>query len=123
MRGQGGLGPDGQREAVRGHLDAGGWTLLGEFIDVESGKAVNHSQPRFATELARPAGATVPTSKLDRLSRGCSLPAWLAEGSVGLVAVDMPNANNFMIGIMAPVQQQEWEASAAGMARHCLAST
>jgi DNA invertase Pin-like site-specific DNA recombinase len=38
-QGKSGLGLEAQREAVLGYLDGGRWSLVQEFVEVESGKA------------------------------------------------------------------------------------
>ena len=40
-QGKSGLGLDAQRTAVMGYLNGGGWRLLGEFTEVETGKGRN----------------------------------------------------------------------------------
>src|SRR5687768_13483238 len=43
-QGQSGLGLEAQREAVAAFLDGGDWTLLAEFVEVETGK--NNERPQ-----------------------------------------------------------------------------
>jgi DNA invertase Pin-like site-specific DNA recombinase len=49
-------------------------------------------------------------AKLDRLSRDAHFLLGLQKAGVKFTAVDMPDANNLTVGIMALVAQQEREA-------------
>jgi DNA invertase Pin-like site-specific DNA recombinase len=60
--------------------------------------------------LARLTGATLVIAKLDRLSRNAAFLLTLRDSGVRFLAVDMPEANDLTVGIMALVAQQEREA-------------
>ena len=72
-QGRSALGLEAQREAVTRFVAAEGFELLGEHIEVETGKgsdALNRRPVlRAAMEQARKAKAAVCVAKLDRLSR------------------------------------------------------
>ena len=94
-QGKSGLGLDAQRTAVMGYLNGGGWRLLGEFTEVETGKGRNalarRPQLRAALEACRKQKATLLIAKLDRLARNVHFvfrSSW--KVGVGLVAADMP---------------------------------
>jgi len=55
-------------------------------------------------------GATLIVAKLDRLSRDAAFLMQLQNSGASFVAVDMPGANSFTVGVMALVAQQEREA-------------
>ncbi len=55
-------------------------------------------------------GATLVIAKLDRLSRNAAFLLVLWDSGVRFVAVDMPEANDLTVGIMALVAQAEREA-------------
>ncbi|NPD68708.1 recombinase family protein [Lichenicola cladoniae] len=113
-QGQSGLGLAAQSAAVQAYLNGGDWKLLGQFTDVESGKAAdNRPELAKAMELAKLTGSTLVIAKLDRLSRNAAFLMNLADAGVDFVAVDMPNANRLTVGIMALVAQQEREAISA----------
>lgn len=109
-QGQSGLGLDGQRAAVRGYLHTMPSALLAEFTEVESGKTANRPQLIAAMAECRMTGATLLIAKLDRLSRDAHFLLGLQKAGVVFEAVDLPGANNFTVGIMALVAQQEREA-------------
>ena len=112
-QGKSGRGLEARRNAVTDYLNGGKWTLLGEFVEVESGK--NADRPKLAAAMAecRLTGATLVIAKLDRLSRDASFLIGLDKAGLDFVAADMPNANRLTVGIMALVAQQEREAISA----------
>jgi DNA invertase Pin-like site-specific DNA recombinase len=109
-QGQSGLGLEAQRKAVTDYLNGGKWTLVAEFVEVESGSKDDRPKLADAMSLARAHGATLLIAKLDRLSRDAHFLLGLQKAGVSFVAVDMPQANALTIGIMALVAQQEREA-------------
>lgn len=109
-QGKSGLGLEAQRASVAGYLNGGAWKLLGEHIEVESGKLATRPQLSAALHLCKVTGATLIVAKLDRLSRDAHFLIGLQNAGVDFVAVDMPHANKLTVGIMALVAQQEREA-------------
>ena len=89
-------------------MDGGGWTLLGEYVEVESGKR-HDNRPKLEAALdhAQAAGATLVIAKLDRLSRDAHFLLGLQKAGVRFVAADMPQANELTIGVLAMVAQHE----------------
>ena len=63
-----------------------------------------------ALHLAKVTGATLVIAKLDRLSRNAAFLLTLRDSGVRFSAVDLPEANDLTVGIMALVAQQEREA-------------
>jgi len=108
-QGQSGLGLDAQRHAVTNWLNGGNHQLLGEFTDVETGKHANRPELTNAMEQCKLTGATLVIAKLDRLSRDAAFLIGLQKSGIKFVAVDMPDANNLTIGIMAVMAQHERE--------------
>lgn len=106
-QGRSGLGLDAQKVAVREWLNGGDWQLVGEFQDVESGKRNDRAGLQAALEASRLRGATLVIAKLDRLSRDAAFLLTLQNGGVKFIAVDMPEANELTVGIMAVVAQAE----------------
>jgi DNA invertase Pin-like site-specific DNA recombinase len=109
-QGRSGLGLEAQRASVAQYCGGRGCEVVGEFVEVESGK--NNERPELAKalHLAKVTGATLVVAKLDRLSRNVAFLAALQESGARFVAADMPEANELTIHIMAAVAQAERKA-------------
>lgn len=107
-QGESGLGLDAQRTAVAEYLNGGRWKLAAEFTETESGKD-DRNRPALQEALAacRRWRATLVIAKLDRLSRDAHFLTGLHKAGVKFVAVDMPEANEMVVTIMAAVAQAE----------------
>lgn len=105
-----GLGLEAQRAAVAGYLNGGDWKLVQELVEVESGKHNDRPALANALRLCRKHRATLVIAKLDRLARNVHFISGLMESGVDFIAVDMPQANRFVVHIMAAVAEQEAEA-------------
>jgi DNA invertase Pin-like site-specific DNA recombinase len=106
-QGQSGLGLEAQRFAVQTFSQ--GATLLGEFVEVESGKKNQRPQLAAAIALAKTKGATLLIAKLDRLSRNAGFIFQLRDTGVDFLCCDMPDANTLTVGIFAVLAQHERE--------------
>lgn len=110
-QGMSGLGLDAQREAVSRYLNGGDWELVGEFTETETGKGadalVKRPQLRAALQACRENGARLLIAKLDRLARNVHFVSGLMESKVKFVAVDMPDANELTVHIMAAFAEHE----------------
>jgi DNA invertase Pin-like site-specific DNA recombinase len=106
-----GLGLEAQREAVARYLSNASGTLLTEFCEVETGKGANalakRPELRKALDQCRKLGAVLVIAKLDRLARNVHFVSGLMESRVRFVAVDMPEANELTIHIMAAFAEHE----------------
>ncbi|HEX2554368.1 MAG TPA: recombinase family protein [Microvirga sp.] len=122
-QGVSGLGLEAQKEAVRQYLNGGQWTLVGEFTEVESGKRNDRPKLAESLRLCRIQGATLVVAKLDRLSRDAAFLLNLQAAGVRFVAVDMPEANELTVGIMAVVAQAERKMISARTKAALAAST
>lgn len=111
QQGRSGLGVEAQREAVSCYLNGGKWKLIEEVVEVESGKR-SDNRPKLAEAmmLCRAHRATLLVAKLDRLARNVAFISALMESGVKFQAVDMPDANNFNVHIMAAVAEYEAKA-------------
>ena len=112
-QGQSGLGLEAQRQAVAEHLNGGSWSLLREFVEVESGSRNDRPQLAAAIAECRLTGATLVIAKIDRLSRNAAFLIGLRDAGIAFVAADMPNANALTVGILALVAENEREAISA----------
>src|SRR6516225_4938251 len=106
-QGQSGLGLEAQRKAVTDWLDGGRWQLVAEFVETESGADNARPQLTAAMATARAHGATLVIAKIDRLSRDAHFLLGLQKAGVRFVAVDMPEANEMVVGIMAVIAEGE----------------
>jgi DNA invertase Pin-like site-specific DNA recombinase len=111
-QGMSGLGLEAQRAAVSAHA-AGRGDLVAEFVEIESGK--NNARPELqrALQEAKRQGAVLVIAKLDRLARNVAFIAKLLESGADIEAADLPNANKFLLHIMAAVAEQEASAISA----------
>jgi DNA invertase Pin-like site-specific DNA recombinase len=112
-QGKSGLGLDAQRQAVVDYLDGGKWTLLEEFVEVESGKRNDRPELEKALAACKKHRAKLVIAKLDRLSRNLAFIAMLMDGKVDFVCCDNPNATKFTIHILAAVAEHERDAISA----------
>jgi hypothetical protein len=106
-QGRSGLGLDAQREAVERYLNGGNWQLVGEAIEIESGKRNDRPKLVEALRLCRIHKATLIIAKLDRLARNVAFISNLMESGVEFTAVDFPQANRLTVHILAAVAEHE----------------
>jgi len=107
-QGNSGLGLDAQRAAVRAFVQDPS-QLVGEFVEIESGKKNQRPQLLAAIAEARRVGATLLIAKLDRLSRNAGFIFALRDSGVDFVCCDMPDANTLTVGLFAVIAQHERE--------------
>jgi DNA invertase Pin-like site-specific DNA recombinase len=108
-QGQSGLGLESQDETVRRYVTSQKGTVVGEFVEVESGKNNDRPQLTLALNECRRLKATLVVAKLDRLSRNAEFLLRLQNGNVDFVCCDCPNVDRFTVGILALVAQRERE--------------
>ncbi len=95
-------------EAAR-YLNSGDWTVIAEFVEVESGK--HSDRPKLAEALAMARLHRVPlvVAKVDRLTRSLAFLSRLIEAGVDGRFCDMPKiegpASRFMLQQMASVAE------------------
>lgn len=104
-QGKSGLGLDAQRATVQSF--AGEGTILGEYVEVESG--ANNARQELASAIghARLSGATLIIARLDRLSRNVAFIAALMDSGIDFVCCDNPHANRFTIHVLAAMAEYE----------------
>jgi DNA invertase Pin-like site-specific DNA recombinase len=108
-QGKSGLGLEAQRAAVLDHV-AGKGEIAAEYVEIESGKKNDRPQLARAMAEAKRIGAVLLIAKLDRLARNVAFIANLLESGVEIAAADMPEANRFLLHIMAAVAEHEAQA-------------
>ena len=109
-QGQSGHGLEAQKTAVESYLNGGNWKLVGEFVEVESGKRKNRPQLNAALALCKKQKATLIIAKLDRLARNLHFISGLMESRIEFLAVDNPTANRLTVQILAAVAEEEARA-------------
>lgn len=106
-QGESGLGLDAQRQVVHSYIEQHNGILHREFTEVESGKANGRPKLQDAIAHCQTTGSILLIAKLDRLARKVSFIANLLESGVRFVAVDMPNADRFMLHVYAAMAEEE----------------
>ncbi|TGQ20039.1 MAG: recombinase family protein [Mesorhizobium sp.] len=101
-----GLGLEAQQQMVRQFAGAHG-ELVGEFVEVESGRNDRRTELAKAINTAKKGGASLLIARLDRFSRRVSFISTMMEKGVRLVIVEMPNATDFQLHIFAALAQEE----------------
>lgn len=78
-QGRSGLGLEAQRETVRRHVGSVGGILLGEHVEVESGRKTRRVQLDAALAECRALRCQLIIAKLDRLARNVAFVSNLME--------------------------------------------
>ena len=112
-QGLSGLGLEAQRASVEAFAKARGAETLAEYTEIESGNRADRPELAAALHYAKVTGATLVIAKLDRLSRSVAFLANLQDSGARFVAVDMPEANEAMVHVMAAMAQAERKAISA----------
>ena len=103
------LSLDAQRETVDRFIASKSGTVVGTFVETESGKNAQRPELAKAIAMAKRNRATIVVAKLDRLSRKASLIFNLRDAGVSFVCADAPEMNEMSVGILAVVAQWEGE--------------
>ncbi len=105
-QGRSGLGLESQQALVHAHINDT-HEIIGEFVEIESGRNSDRPKLAEAIAMARKAKATLIIAKLDRLARNVSFIANLMDSGVEFLAADMPHANRMTIQLMAVFAEHE----------------
>lgn len=112
-QGRSGLGLAAQERDIGIFLEAFSvepFEVIGQFVEVQTGKDDYRPELMKALELVRATGAELLVAKLDRLSRKVSFIANLMEDrKVSLRVATMPSADKFQLHIYAALAEQERE--------------
>lgn len=109
-QGVSGLGIEGQRAAIKAYADQHGAEIIAEYVEVETGKKDDRPQLSKALHHAKITGSKTVIAKLDRLSRCAAFLLNLSKSGADIHALDIPDSNPMMFGIMAVVAQAERKA-------------
>jgi DNA invertase Pin-like site-specific DNA recombinase len=113
-QGRSGLGIEAQRAAVARFAEAEGFEIVGEHVEVQTGKGSDalERRPQLAAALAesRRQGKTCPVvvAKLDRLSRDVAFVSALMVQRVPFISVELgADADPFMLHLFAALAEKE----------------
>jgi len=110
-QGRSGLGLEAQKAAVADRLNGGRWQIVGEFVEVESGKRAKRPQLEAAITACKKHKAKLVVAKLDRLSRDVGFIHKLIGSGVEVLFADLPELNGamgkFVLILMANVAELE----------------
>ncbi len=112
QQGKSGLGIEAQRAALLRFAEAEGFDIVGEHVEVETGKGADalDRRPELAAALnaARKAKCPVAVAKLDRLSRDVHFISGLMAHRVPFIVADLgADADSFMIHLYAALAEKE----------------
>ena len=105
-QGKSGLGLEAQKETVRAFVEKVG-ELIGEYVEVQSGRKDNREELWKAIRLAKEQKAKIVIARLDRFSRKVSFISGIMDQGVSLVVAEMPHASEFQLHIFAALAQEE----------------
>jgi DNA invertase Pin-like site-specific DNA recombinase len=111
-QGRSGLGLEAQRAAVMSFADASGFAIIGEHVEVETGKGTDalNTRPQLAAALAaaRKAKCPVVVAKLDRLSRDVAFIAGLMAQRVPFLVAELgEGVDPFVLHLYAALAEKE----------------
>ena len=120
-----GLGLEAQRAAVTRFAEAEGMNILGEYVEVETGKGADalDRRPQLAAALlaAKKAKCSVLVSKLDRLSRDVAFISGLMAQRVPFIVAELGrDADPFMLHLYAALAERSGASSLNGPRLHWL---
>lgn len=112
-QGKSGLGLEAQSRDIAIYLDTYSpepFEVVGEYVDVQSGKNDDRPELIKAIDQAKRDKATLLVAKLDRLSRKVSFISHLMDDpKLALRVASMPYADKFQLHIYAALAEQERE--------------
>jgi DNA invertase Pin-like site-specific DNA recombinase len=106
-QGRSGLGLEAQRASVQTFAKDG--EIVGEFVEIESGRRNDRPELAQAIQYARRQGATLIIAKLDRLSRSVGFIFTLRDAGARFLCADLPELNTLTLGVFAALAQHERE--------------
>jgi DNA invertase Pin-like site-specific DNA recombinase len=110
-QGKSGLGLEAQKQAVATYLNGGDWQIVGEFVEVESGKRADRPELDKALAAARLHRCSLIVSKVDRLTRSVAFLSRLLEAGVDVRFADLAQiegaTGRFLLQQMVAVAELE----------------
>jgi DNA invertase Pin-like site-specific DNA recombinase len=108
-QGNSGLGLSAQRSICEKYIQSQEGEIVGEFIDVVSGKREDRKQLWKAIDLCKDTGATLIVARMDRLARNTEFVFKVVNTGINIYFCDMPVVNTLILGVMASIAQYERE--------------
>jgi DNA invertase Pin-like site-specific DNA recombinase len=111
-QGRSGLGIEAQRESIARFARAEGYEIIGEYLEVETGKGADalERRPQLAAALnaARKRKGSVVVAKLDRLSRDVHFISGLMAHKVPFVVAELgADVDPFILHLYAALSEKE----------------
>lgn len=111
-QGKSGLGIEAQRENIARFAQNEGYDLVGEFVEVETGKGSDalDRRPKLseALQAARKCKGSIVVAKLDRLSRDVHFISGLMSQRVPFVVTELgPDVDPFILHLYAALSEKE----------------
>jgi DNA invertase Pin-like site-specific DNA recombinase len=111
-QGKSGLGIDAQRATIQRFAQAEGIDLIGEYVEIETGKGADalDRRPELAAALTRARKTKCPVivAKLDRLSRDVHFISGLMTHKVPFIVTELgADADPFMLHLYAALAEKE----------------
>ena len=111
-QGHSGLGLEAQRRTIIEFCEREGLAVMGEYVEVETGKGADalERRPQLASALAtaKRARCSIVVAKLDRLSRDVAFIAGLMASRVPFIAAELGcDADPFMLHLYAALAEKE----------------
>lgn len=112
QQGKSGLGIEAQRAAIVRFAEVEGFTITGEFVEVETGKGSDalERRPQLAAALAeaRRQKSAVTVAKLDRLSRDVAFISGLMAQRIPFIVTELgADCDSFMLHVYAALAEKE----------------
>jgi DNA invertase Pin-like site-specific DNA recombinase len=112
QQGKSGLGIEAQRDAIARFMAAEGYELIGEFVEIETGKGCDalERRPQLTAALAQARKAKCPVlvAKLDRLSRDVHFINGLMAHRVPFIIAELgADCDPFVLHIYAALAEKE----------------
>jgi DNA invertase Pin-like site-specific DNA recombinase len=111
-QGRSGLGLEAQRENIARFAEVEGYEVIGEFVEVETGKGSDALERRpqltAALNAARRGKGSVIVAKLDRLSRDVHFISGLMAHKVPFIVTELgPDVDPFILHLYAALGEKE----------------
>lgn len=111
-----GLSLEGQKNSIYEYAKSNGLEVVAFYSDLSSGSdknTKNREGIHSAIKTAKENNAKLCIAKIDRLTRSVRFVCDLRDSKVAFFAIDMPDANEFTINLLASLAEAEHKAISA----------